>query len=461
MRRLFPYVGLAVLVLGSGFGIGLGLSEAPAHPPHASSTPTTTTSTPSYSRTTVPNVVGLSAGDAAAMLAAAGLSVSNSPGTSDETVVSQSPDAGSVVARGSEVTLTFSAESSLVEQPDPFPGQLMQFATPNSGWLIVPGESPVFHTDDGGTSWRETYAGPLRPRWIDAVGPNDAWAIAVGPRYEAAGLLRTTDGGVSWTRVVTSGPTLSAIDFLTSKDGWALSPDGSLLRTEDGGRRWRAVPAAPPAGTLCATTLGQIWIGGADGDVYTSANSGQTWDLSLDYAQVTRLPPFAPSVALIPWLTCSASDAWAVYDWGEAAGSSAYVVFETSDSGGQWSPALANELTVASDTLPSASNSLSNAGTSVGGFAWFLGNCGPCRGTGTVEIVTMTGSSPPKTTQLPEVVPSSELDASFLNTKDGWLIGASPSVVAGAPPPKNGYRLSVFATTDGGARWHMVGTINP
>lgn len=106
MRRQFlSALSLVLLVLGAGLGIGLGLSEARAHPPTAA--PATTSTLSHNRRTTVPDVVGLSAGDPAAMLAAAGLSEPNSPGRPKETVASQSPTAGSVVTRGSDVTMTF------------------------------------------------------------------------------------------------------------------------------------------------------------------------------------------------------------------------------------------------------------------------------------------------------------------------------------------------------------------
>ncbi len=365
--------------------------------------------------------------------------------------------AGGTTSRASSPTTTTVVGAN---QPAPFPGQLMQFATFDVGWLILPGGTSILHTTDGGARWQDTYRGPLQQKWIDAVGSRDAWSIVVSARNEPAGLMRTTDGGIRWTSLAErQDRVISAIDFASPVRGWAVTEGGHVLRTDDGGRSWRVVKLPVAAGTLCATASGQIWIGGANGDVYGSANSGVTWDLSMDYAQVPKLSAvFAPTITLIPWLTCSGSHAWALYDWGEAAGSSTYVVLATADDGASWAPVLANELgpTV---RLPSISATVANMGTVPGGFAWFLGYCGACGTTGTADLVIEAGNSPPRTIPLTEVAPLTELDASFVDPAHGWVVGAEPSVFA-YPPPRNGYPVSVIATTDGGTTWRRVGTIS-
>jgi serine/threonine-protein kinase len=70
---------------------------------------------------TVPDVVGASADDAAAALQSAGLKAQTTEVPSDEprgTVVSQSPTAGSQVARGSTVRLEISSGPAPVAVPD-------------------------------------------------------------------------------------------------------------------------------------------------------------------------------------------------------------------------------------------------------------------------------------------------------------------------------------------------------
>jgi Photosynthesis system II assembly factor YCF48 len=373
-------------------------------------------------------------------------------------------------AATTEATVTASAvlaqstTGPIAEQPSPEPGQLLQFSTVKIGWMIISGIAAVYRTSDGGVRWRKTYRGALQPTSIDAVGAQDVWLLASKDNNEPAGIVRTKDGGSRWTSL--SEPhqgVLSAIDFVGATKGWALTNNGVVLRTDDGGQAWKTVNVPVPAGTLCATSAGHVWLGSANGSIYVSNDSGSTWNQSLGYTQFLDLPNFLsatpPSSPIVPWLTCSESDAWALYDLGEAAGSSAYIVFGTGDRGTKWAPMLANQLTTATGNLPSVSNTMADLGSGADGFGWFLGVCGACGSTGTVDIVTATGTSAMKPVQIPGIGTASELEgASFVDPIHGWVVAANPSVVA-HPPSKHGYRLRVVATVNGGRTWRKVGSI--
>jgi hypothetical protein len=113
VRRLTPFVLLAVLALGSGLGIGLGLSEAPTtagHPgasgPRHHPAPHRTPTTAVGPAVAVPDVVGESPAAAAGVLASSGLDgVLSSPATKASVVLSETPVPGTLVASGSHVLL--------------------------------------------------------------------------------------------------------------------------------------------------------------------------------------------------------------------------------------------------------------------------------------------------------------------------------------------------------------------
>jgi hypothetical protein len=227
----------------------------------------------------------------------------------------------------------------------------LQFVN-DDGWMITDGG--IMATTDGGVTWHVSYSGPEQPTIIDFVGPEDGWALrnagttAAGSIPDTAGLLRTTDGGHTWSYLgEPSEGGLRWIDFTGPATGWALTVAGGLLTTTDGGGGWTAVPA-PSAGSLCITTGGVVWLGVASGAVEESQDGGTSWEVSLPWA--SEFTPF-DGPPIIPWMTCSGSAAWALYDWGEAAGSSAYVVVATADAGGHWAPipARRNEHRVAGD----------------------------------------------------------------------------------------------------------------
>lgn len=62
--------------------------------------------------------------------------------------------------------------------------------------------APVFHSTDGGRTWKAMLVGRFNnatggPRGLDAIGPDDAWIVAFPTK-----LLRTVDGGRRWSSVL-------------------------------------------------------------------------------------------------------------------------------------------------------------------------------------------------------------------------------------------------------------------
>ena len=61
---------------------------------------------------------------------------------------------------------------------------------------------------------------------------------------------------------------------------WTLSDEGQLQRSFDGGKSWEPVPVVERAKFTALSAVGlDIWVGGAAGVLYHSANNGQQWTL--------------------------------------------------------------------------------------------------------------------------------------------------------------------------------------
>jgi hypothetical protein len=330
----------------------------------------------------------------------------------------------------------------------------LQFVNDEDGWMITDDDG-IMATTDGGATWHASYAGPEQPTAIDFVGPEDGWALrnagatVAGSTPDTAGLMRTTDAGHTWSYLgEPSEGSLRLIDFSGPATGWSLTMTGGLLTTTDGGAAWTAV-SAPSAGSLCATTSGVVWLGAASGAVEESEDGGASWLVSLPWA-TGFTPVDGPPIA--PWMTCSGSAAWALYDWGEAAGSSAYVVLATADGGGHWAPLLSGLPDPARAGLPNASATVLSDGSAGDGFGWFLGGCGACGPAGTGVMVTVTGAATPKSAPLP----GPAIEGSFADPLHGWIVAQAPAT---GPAPTGGYPWMVLASADGGATWHPVATI--
>jgi photosystem II stability/assembly factor-like uncharacterized protein len=344
------------------------------------------------------------------------------------------------------------------------PSQNLQFVSTDDGWLIDPNaENRILDTTNDGRSWSTSYLSTVSATTedgaiesIDFINTSDGWALLYGE-----GLISTTDGGRSWSvaREPIQGSVMTYA-FTGPSNGWVLTSKGVLLHTLNDMKTWLTV-TTPAAGTsLCVTPSGSLWLGASNsGSVYASSN-GESWKLSLPGSRAPaagNVPPRKPA----PWISCSDTSAWLLYNWGESAGSEAYAVERTVNGGKSWKTMVSDEVKPAA---PAHSGgvfaTIENFGSTGSTGAWILGYCGPCT-TGSTTIATTENATTFANVALPIAKDTYAIPTgvTFHGSKDGWaILKENPS----SPAPTQDSKSVVVETTDGGTTWIVTDpNLNP
>lgn len=165
----------------------------------------------------------------------------------------------------------------------------VSFADARHGWVSssgFPADSPsedgVWHTADGGGSWRLQSTRDLRAVFF--TGLRVGWGLGT-----SGGLYRTTDAGRTWIRkrLEREPRSLYQVRFTDARHGsiaagqYGARHGGWVSTTVDGGRSWRSrrLTAAPIRTVFFLDGL-RGWAAG-DQDVLRTVDGGCSWTLQL------------------------------------------------------------------------------------------------------------------------------------------------------------------------------------
>ncbi len=170
----------------------------------------------------------------------------------------------------------------------PMYGEFLGISFPDSlnGWTTGmdagTGAGGIYRTTDGGLTWSLQYdTANVVFFGIAFYDTMKGWAAGGDVNAASPLLLATTDGGQSWNSQVTGGWFLTDVDFLDSLNGWCTG-FGTIRRTTNGGANWTSQPAPAYELFIALDMLNTQHglIGGTNGAICATFNSGGTWSLS-------------------------------------------------------------------------------------------------------------------------------------------------------------------------------------
>ncbi len=332
--------------------------------------------------------------------------------------------------------------------------QTVRFVSSTTGYMA--GNGIILKTADGGQIFTTAAHASVNLTGLSVARTTTATVAAWGNHS----ILVSHNSGSNWS-ASTLPHTVQQVDFATSSIGFAItghqgSPAGYaafpawvLWRTIDGGAHWIQVPTSSPPASISFGAASVGWMSTANGDIFRTGNSGQTWNL------VTQIPTTnAESTSLKPFVSLHAASAqicWALVVGGSGMNQASYSVFRTTN-GTNWSPVLATSTAGAGPApgnpgkVPPGPGSSPGPMAVVGGSssAVLAGECRAC-GFGTTSV-SSTQNAGASWNNFPTIQNGgASISMSFVSPSEGWLLDSSGADI-----------FTLLQTLDGGSTWKEV-----
>jgi len=145
------------------------------------------------------------------------------------------------------------------------------------GW-IVGTHGSIFHTSDGGKTWKPQASGTTRELFgVSFVNPQKGWIVG---RFGL--VLGTVNGGESWEILqdeIEGQWSLFDTWFVDEVNGWAVGEFGTILHTTDGGQTWESQGLGEDKiyYSVCFAESQCGWIVGEFGIILRTTDGGATW----------------------------------------------------------------------------------------------------------------------------------------------------------------------------------------
>jgi photosystem II stability/assembly factor-like uncharacterized protein len=337
--------------------------------------------------------------------------------------------------------------------------------------LYATSSSHLYRTDDGGYSWTSILSQSL---WFEpnlAVSSQNPDVLYAANRKT---VKKTVDGGQTWTSINNGLPSEPdvlhmAVDPTNDQVVYAaiwVYP-GTLYKTIDGGAHWvsssNGIPSGTGAGPLAIDpTSPQIVFAGTSGGVYKTVNGGASWTFSGNGLPAFRMPD---AMAIDPadhqrLFATVEGDVYRSVDGGAN--------WALSNSGMNGAPAYALAVsgalagTVYSATAPGFPTApYDPAGvfrSTDGGATWQRTS----RVVGANVLVTNSGGVLYAIGDPLGVLTSSDGGVGWSQASGGMMEANVPAVAVDPTNARIAYAslgslTGIFKTTDGGARWRLMG----
>jgi len=151
-------------------------------------------------------------------------------------------------------------------------------ACPDGDFFTVAYESELWHSTDGGLSWKTVQLGTREiPQALTCDVLNRLWLIG-----GFATIQSSTNKGNSWNdQSLNDDLFLTNIQFVNGETGYISGEFGTVLKTEDAGKSWQHLATLPDnfyPHTALFKEGGIGWVGGLGGQILNTRDGGKTWD---------------------------------------------------------------------------------------------------------------------------------------------------------------------------------------
>jgi photosystem II stability/assembly factor-like uncharacterized protein len=150
----------------------------------------------------------------------------------------------------------------------------VHFIDHNNGWTISPMQGILYHSSDGGESWKQQYKFE-KDTIINIYFQDNSTGWGVG--YNGS-VFHTSNGGDSWIKFdLNTNVTLCSVYFNTRTSGWIVGHDGVIFQTSDGGDNWNRVETDAETNKYIVRFSNSThgWVAG--GDVLYTTDGGLTF----------------------------------------------------------------------------------------------------------------------------------------------------------------------------------------
>jgi photosystem II stability/assembly factor-like uncharacterized protein len=149
----------------------------------------------------------------------------------------------------------------------------ISFVDEDYGWAVGQ-DATILHTTDGGASWQRQHSDAIYPLYdVFFIDRDVGWAVGFKD------VLHTTDGGTTWSAqrsLWTSSP-IRAVTFADARNGWAAG-SGGIMRTTNGGATWiRTWGTSGSIYDLSFVDATSGWAVGVEGKIYRTSDAGENW----------------------------------------------------------------------------------------------------------------------------------------------------------------------------------------